>query len=102
MMRRSTNESGLLEQTADDSRVAQQLLSPEYSAVSFNSHHAFPALLPGPRLRNALLSISKQAERDIELLSSSSPQARIHALRVRMKKLCALRQLIKPDIAPAI
>ena len=69
--------------------------------MSSNPQRASPALLPGPRLRRALLSISKQAERDIELLSSSSSQARIHALRVRMKKLCALLQLIKLDIAPA-
>ena len=89
------------QQRAGDFRIAQQLPGPlNISAVSFNSPHALPALLPGPRLRKALLSISGQAERDIELLALGSSQTRIHALRMRMKKLCALLQLLKPSIAP--
>lgn len=93
----------VLERTATcrDSRLAQQLpLSPWYSAVSSNTQRASPALQPGPRLQQALISISRQAERDIEMLSLGASKTRIHALRVRMKKLGALLQLLKQSIAP--
>ncbi|OYW70556.1 MAG: hypothetical protein B7Z37_30345, partial [Verrucomicrobia bacterium 12-59-8] len=49
-----------------------------------------------------LLSISRQAERDLELLPSANPQARIHMLRVRMKKLRAILRLMQPALAPSV
>ncbi len=61
----------------------------------------FAASSPELRLRQVLLSISRQAERDLILLSSHDPHERIHALRVRMKKLRAILRLIAPSLAPA-
>lgn len=60
-----------------------------------------PALLPGQRLKQILLSISRQAERDIELFISCPREVHIHALRVRMKKLRALLPLIESSVGPA-
>jgi hypothetical protein len=54
----------------------------------------------GPSLQRVLLSISQQAELDLRLLTSGDPQSRIHALRVRMKKLRAVLRLIQPGLAP--
>ena len=56
---------------------------------------------PGPRLRRALLSISQQAERDLEQMAAGDSQTRIHSLRVRMKKLRALLRLIEPGLSAA-
>lgn len=53
------------------------------------------------KIRSTLLSISRQAERDLELLPSDDVQRRIHTLRVRMKKLRAILRLLKPGLAPA-
>lgn len=58
------------------------------------------ALPPEQRLRQVLLSISRQAERDLRLLPSRNSDTRIHALRVRMKKLHAILRLIAPGLAP--
>jgi hypothetical protein len=58
-------------------------------------------LISGQRLRQVLLSISGQAERDLRLLSSHPPHTCIHALRVRMKKILAILRLIEPGVAPA-
>lgn len=55
---------------------------------------------PGPWLRKVLLSVSRQAERDIAGLAEHPSQTRIHALRVRMKKLRALLRLIEPGVSP--
>lgn len=59
-----------------------------------------PALLPGVRLKQILISISRQAERDIELFISCPRERHIHALRVRMKKLRALLPLIESSVGP--
>lgn len=53
------------------------------------------------KIRSTLLSISRQAERDLELLPSDDVQRRIHILRVRMKKLRAILRLLKPGLPPA-
>ncbi|MHB1082202.1 MAG: CHAD domain-containing protein [Prosthecobacter sp.] len=53
------------------------------------------------KIRSTLLSISRQAERDLELLPSDDVQRRIHTLRVRMKKLRAILRLLKPGLPPA-
>lgn len=53
---------------------------------------------PGPRLQKVLLSISRQAESDLALLPFGNPQSRIHALRVRMKKLRAILRLMQPAL----
>ena len=56
---------------------------------------------PGPFLKRALMAVSRQAERDIDLLSGADRQMRVHALRVRMKKLRALLPLIETGVSPA-
>lgn len=63
--------------------------------------HPLAEPLPGPRLKQALLSISRLAERDLELLLSCPGELNIHALRVRMKKLSALLPLIEASVSPA-
>lgn len=63
--------------------------------------HSSATSPPEQRLRLVLLSISRQAEHDLVLLSSHDPHTRIHALRVRMKKLRAILRLIAPGLAPA-
>jgi hypothetical protein len=60
-----------------------------------------PCSSAGPGLQQVLLSISRQAELDLQHLSSGDPHLHIHALRVRMKKLRAILRLIKSGLAPA-
>ncbi len=52
-------------------------------------------------LHRALVSISRQARRDIDQLASGDAEQLIHTLRVRMKKLHALLPLVASCIAPA-
>lgn len=57
---------------------------------------------PVRKLRGALLSISQQAERDLERLHADNAERRIHTLRVRMKKLRAILRLLKPGLSQAV
>lgn len=56
--------------------------------------------LPGHHMKCVLVSVAKQAERDIALMLSDDAVARVHALRVRMKKLNALLPLIESRVKP--
>lgn len=69
--------------------------------MSSDARHSPSKSQAGPRLRQVLLSISRQAECDLDLLPSGNPHTHIHALRVRMKKLRAFMRLIEPGIAPS-
>lgn len=64
--------------------------------------HDLPPTPPSPaglRLQRTLLSISRQAERDLQLLPRGDAHWHVHALRVRMKKLRAVLQLMKAALA---
>ena len=61
-----------------------------------------PPLLPGRRLKQMLLSISRQAERDIEQCLPFCREQHVHALRVRMKKLRALLLLVESRVGSAV
>lgn len=65
------------------------------------SIHSYVEPLLLRKIRSTLLSISRQAERDLELLPSDDVQRRIHTLRVRMKKLRAILRLLKHGLPPA-
>ena len=52
-------------------------------------------MLPGLRLKQTLLSISRQAERDIAQCIPCCGEQHVHALRLRMKKLHALLLLVE-------